>query len=728
MGATSLLLPRQDDGAAAAEPKVPDTTIAASHSGSQSAPQSSEVQLAVAPLAGQVEHVVRRGQTLQQLADRYQVNVSDIAAANGLEANSALRVGQVLKIPVAGVQSASRPSPLVASADLNYLPNEDDDQIESSLTVERDNALDRLRQQRDKLRESLAELRYEESNQSAVVAPKPEIVAANPVEADASISDVSSDASEAASASPQPAEPVIAQPGFATAPQTLDPNWLQANQSLSLLPSSESESVAPSLPIVNTTSNSPSPTVSTATLPTVAQPSSGVLEPFTYRVAPGDTVAAIARSHNIPQSLLIETNRLSDPNVIFVGQVLTVPSTPSSPMGQTEVSIASASDVPIPTVLPSVVPSSTVPNSTVPNSTVPSSTVPSSTVPSSTQPSLQVPTVPTVPSASELSAQPYAQALEGANEPVQAVSQAEDSASELQEIAVAPLSEPLNGTEISIPTEIKTDTPAVNDSLGANPYVSNLLSEIRALRQRNQPVSDATTSAVASSEPSVEPSTTMAVAPIAAEISTDRGEFAVSPQMVRAAARSQEATNVSVQDSAPAGSSDSSDLVATRSLGSENYAPLLQPITGRMVSPELPPLPGADSFLPEDGLFAGYIWPSRGVLSSGYGWRWGRMHQGIDIAADVGTPIYAAATGVIEFAGWNSGGYGNMVEIRHSDGSMTRYAHMNAIHVSAGQNVTQGEQIGEMGSTGYSTGPHLHFEVHLPNQGTVNPMAYLPAN
>jgi murein DD-endopeptidase MepM/ murein hydrolase activator NlpD len=81
----------------------------------------------------------------------------------------------------------------------------------------------------------------------------------------------------------------------------------------------------------------------------------------------------------------------------------------------------------------------------------------------------------------------------------------------------------------------------------------------------------------------------------------------------------------------------------------------------------------------------------------------------------------------VQFAGWNSGGYGNMVEVRHSDGSMTRYAHMNAIYVQEGQQVGQADQIGEMGSTGYSTGPHLHFEVH-PNGGdAVNPIAYLPA-
>jgi len=148
---------------------------------------------------------------------------------------------------------------------------------------------------------------------------------------------------------------------------------------------------------------------------------------------------------------------------------------------------------------------------------------------------------------------------------------------------------------------------------------------------------------------------------------------------------------------------------------------------GQTVSPAMPLLPGSDSFLPEaPNRFAGYIWPTHGTFTSGYGWRWGRMHRGIDVAGPVGTPIVAAANGVVVRSGWNSGGYGNMVDIRHPDGSLTRYAHNSRLLVREGQQVAQGQQIAEMGSTGRSTGPHLHFEIHLPGTGTVNPMAYLP--
>jgi murein DD-endopeptidase MepM/ murein hydrolase activator NlpD len=125
--------------------------------------------------------------------------------------------------------------------------------------------------------------------------------------------------------------------------------------------------------------------------------------------------------------------------------------------------------------------------------------------------------------------------------------------------------------------------------------------------------------------------------------------------------------------------------------------------------------------------FNGYIWPSAGILTSGYGWRWGRMHRGIDIAGPIGTPIFAAAPGVVTYAGWNDGGYGNLVEIEHPDGSLTVYAHNDRILVNEGQKVAQGEQISEMGTTGRSTGPHLHFEIHPNGQGAVNPMALLPA-
>jgi murein DD-endopeptidase MepM/ murein hydrolase activator NlpD len=120
---------------------------------------------------------------------------------------------------------------------------------------------------------------------------------------------------------------------------------------------------------------------------------------------------------------------------------------------------------------------------------------------------------------------------------------------------------------------------------------------------------------------------------------------------------------------------------------------------------------------------AGFIWPVNGAVVSGFGLRWGRMHEGIDITAPIGTPIWAAADGTVIHAGW-LGGYGNLVVLDHGDGLATAYAHASAILVSVGQRVLQGETIALVGSTGNSSGPHLHFEVRV-NGSAVDPLLYL---
>jgi murein DD-endopeptidase MepM/ murein hydrolase activator NlpD len=100
------------------------------------------------------------------------------------------------------------------------------------------------------------------------------------------------------------------------------------------------------------------------------------------------------------------------------------------------------------------------------------------------------------------------------------------------------------------------------------------------------------------------------------------------------------------------------------------------------------------------------------------------MHPGIDLAGSYGTPIFATADGTVLRAGWNSGGYGNLVEIDHGRGITTRYGHMSAILVSAGDHITRGQQIGRMGSTGRSTGNHLHYEVRIDGRA-VNPIPFM---
>lgn len=160
----------------------------------------------------------------------------------------------------------------------------------------------------------------------------------------------------------------------------------------------------------------------------------------------------------------------------------------------------------------------------------------------------------------------------------------------------------------------------------------------------------------------------------------------------------------------------------------------LRRFRGARVSPSntnLPPLAAVDRYLPRPiqnnpKSSAPFIWPAKGVLTSGYGWRWGRMHKGIDIANSTGTPIYAAADGVVTKSSWNRGGYGKLVEIRHNNGTVTRYAHNSKLLVKVGQQVRQGKTIALMGSTGFSTGPHTHFEIRPAGKGAINPIALLP--
>ena len=120
---------------------------------------------------------------------------------------------------------------------------------------------------------------------------------------------------------------------------------------------------------------------------------------------------------------------------------------------------------------------------------------------------------------------------------------------------------------------------------------------------------------------------------------------------------------------------------------------------------------------------AGFIWPVNAPITSPFGWRWGRMHEGLDLGASYGSPIAAAAAGTVIWAGWE-GGYGNLVVIDHGGGIATAYGHQSQIAVSVGQTVARGQVIGYVGSTGHSTGPHLHFEVRVNGQA-VDPLGYL---
>ena len=126
-----------------------------------------------------------------------------------------------------------------------------------------------------------------------------------------------------------------------------------------------------------------------------------------------------------------------------------------------------------------------------------------------------------------------------------------------------------------------------------------------------------------------------------------------------------------------------------------------------------------------------YIWPTEGTLTSYYGYRrisvGSSYHQGVDIAAYTGTEIYASDGGTVIFSG-TYGGYGNMIKIEHDNGDITYYAHCSKLLKKSGETVKQGELIAYMGNTGVSTGSHLHFEIRIGGEQSVDPLEYFIDN
>lgn len=137
--------------------------------------------------------------------------------------------------------------------------------------------------------------------------------------------------------------------------------------------------------------------------------------------------------------------------------------------------------------------------------------------------------------------------------------------------------------------------------------------------------------------------------------------------------------------------------------------------------------PGACGTILDGAVGTGaFIWPSNARFLSGYDYSPSTNHFGIDIDGDLGESMWATDSGVVVYAGWNNFGYGNMVVIDHGNGWQTAYAHMQVIGVSCGQSVFQGTPIGTIGSTGKSSGPHIHYEMLHDSYGKVNPWDFLP--
>jgi murein DD-endopeptidase MepM/ murein hydrolase activator NlpD len=507
-----------------------------------------------------------------------------------------------------------------------------------------------------------------------------------------------------------------------------------------------------------------------------------------YKVRSGDTLDAIARGQGVSVKELIAVNKLGDPNFLNINQRLKIPQ-----IGSNNSTVQAAASIPASnsTSFSSVaeVPASFNPSSPAPEIAASGVVTPTPTVPVVSPlgnleglNNISAPIVPKInsipltqvsqsisdPGKLELQGEPTPTTFTGAVD-TSTLPKVRSSATVIPQltpisstgglgtdttnalpdsyVASASLAEslPVGDAEVGMPTgqalnpyaerlraeivRLRSEYRAERNSIGANSL---------ALGTNDEPLTQVATGNPSESENLNNPYlyTPEYAQPVQNEISRPpsrnwREQVQKQQQERFDPARAAELQPIDLTPASTTTSTLEQPVVATAPLGSEGYDPLSNPSLGQMVSPELPPLSGADTYLPNGGKeqqqsAQGFIWPTKGVFTSGYGWRWGRMHKGIDIAGPIGTPIVAAADGVVTYAQWNDGGYGYLVEITHPDGTETVYAHNNRILVQKGQRVAQGEQISEMGSTGFSTGPHLHFEIHPAGQGAINPMAVLP--
>ncbi|MGD1805601.1 peptidoglycan DD-metalloendopeptidase family protein [Dapis sp. BLCC M126] len=504
-----------------------------------------------------------------------------------------------------------------------------------------------------------------------------------------------------------------------------------------------------------------------------------------YKVRVGDTLSLIAGQHNVSVGALAKINQIKDPNVIEAAKLLKIPQQPSS----SSLTLAS-STTDHSTDLESYSFGQEELNQPSLGTTNNQSDFPEVKIPikksyysSYSRPNIAAPEVSTTGSLELVSwSQDTAHREDQINHKskefiTSTQSVATDSpktplingkvwpnhleskvsrpngAVELENQVHFSNNQPVQRTDIASETKESESLPVAERDHQENPYANRLRSEITRLRQEYNAQKDFEESQLTHSKsttiPAPEQLSSENNLSLNHQIPTDKNttdnnnrylqqtyQVEISSSQTRQWSeeietnrpRRNPATAVKELPVVDIQESQDSSLMAAAPIGGNADEILSNPSIGKMVSPDLPPLGQADTYLPGGSMqFTGYSWPARGALTSGYGWRWGRMHRGIDIAAPTGTPIVAAAPGIVTYADWNSGGYGNLVEIQHPNGSLTVYAHNSQILVREGQKVSQGELIAKMGSTGRSTGPHLHFEIHPKGNGAVNPMAYLPS-
>jgi murein DD-endopeptidase MepM/ murein hydrolase activator NlpD len=683
MGATSLLVTRQGDQAQAAAPVGNQNTAS-----TIPAAPNTEVKFAPTP---KLEY--QAASSVSVLGSPRIVEPTAISQVPGLQAKlqvvapvvarTTTTIQQSVNLQPQAASSVSIPKsyanqqsdrPAIANAQsisLNAQPQTvaNSGEVNSQLRAQQDFAINRLQEKSNRLRRSLAELRSEETKLSQTT---------NEV-----------------------AQPTIA---VEKTPQ------LNANN-IALQPSK------------NATDTSQASLVSR-----LKQAKSGNAA---YEVKPGDTLGAIASDRGTSVSEIVKANNLNNPNELRINQKLTVPSgenrstaIQATVPAVTPVQSGSATEIVTPanTFSAGLTPSEPSQPSFTANKnsvTIPTAVISDNQIQSTAiKPTTDLTTAPAYgiggdslipqrlnqmqlakkpPEVTRAKNNPRLRSLQDEIERLRAKYRAQQSGN-----VVVPTESPSNEAGVQIPVS-RPDNFAVSNPVNRvnNVPVPIIVPRPMAPNYSAQPV-----------QPQFR--------------ATQRTNDAVNPDFFF--------INQTSRQLNPSGNRPSI-RIATPPVGVDASGSL-GGMRGRTVSPDLPPLTAAvDRYLPRaidentprpSTMTTAYIWPAKGVLTSGFGMRWGRPHKGIDVANGTGTPVYASADGVIEKAGWNNGGYGNVVDIRHNDGSMTRYGHNSKILVQSGQTVRQGDTIALMGSTGFSTGPHTHFEIHASGKGAVNPIAMLP--
>ncbi|MGI2908267.1 peptidoglycan DD-metalloendopeptidase family protein [Tolypothrix sp. VBCCA 56010] len=708
MGATSLLVTRQGDQAQGAAPVGNQNTAS-----TISAAPNTEVKFAPTP---KLEYQAVSSASVPE-SPRI-VQPTAISQVPGLQAKLELaapvvaRTTTTIQQPVLQPQVAQKESrPLgyadkqsdrtaIAGADsisLNAQPqtvvsasSASNSEVNSQLKAQQDFAINRLQEKSNRLRRSLGELRSHETKLSQ------------------------------ATNSVAPTIAVEKTPQLNANNTALQPSKNAKDASQASLVTRLKQAKVGNAPVVQV------PASTGATNARQTTPSG-----LTYEVKPGDTLAAIASDRGTSVSEIIKNNNLNNPNELRINQKLTVPaaenpSTAIKPIAPvTPVQSGSAPEIVTPSfplnagLTPSEPsqPSATANNSSV---TIPTAVISDNQIQATAiKPTTDLTTAPAYGIGGDSPIPQSLNQMQLAKKPPE-VTRAKNNNPRLRSLQdeIERLRAKYRAQEtgnVVVPTESPSNEAAV---------------QIPVSRPDNFPVSNPVTRVnnVAVPIPVPKPMAPNYVAQPQPQFrATGSNNDSVNPDFVF--------INQTSRQSNPSGNRPSV-RIATPPAGVDASASL-GAMRGRTVSPDLPPLTAAvDRYLPRaidptmpapSTMTTAYIWPAKGVLTSGFGMRWGRPHKGIDVANGTGTPIYASADGVIEKAGWNRGGYGNVVDIRHNDGSMTRYGHNSKILVQAGQQVHQGDTIALMGSTGFSTGPHSHFEIHPSGKGAVNPIALLPA-